>query len=205
MKSFSKYLSVQFHPLLMVCYAAAIYLYLLPLDGEIIDSRIRLILMGFLLCGTVFIPLFLTMVILRFSPAKSMQMTEPKERNWPLLFTAVVYFFCYFSLTAKQVPVFVKLFLLGSIAGILLSLLINLRWKISLHMTGIGGLCGAICAILLLAGIHMPWLAAGSFLLAGMLGTARLYLDAHSPQQVAAGFFLGFALEFSTVFFLLEH
>jgi membrane-associated phospholipid phosphatase len=41
------------------------------------------------------------------------------------------------------------------------------------------------------------------FILAGVLGTARLLVNAHTPLQILAGFVLGFAVEFGLAFFLI--
>ena len=67
-------------------------------------------------------------------------------------------------------------------------MLINFKWKISVHATGIGGPVAAFC------------LAVGWTVLPLMLGLlalvcwARVYLRAHSLGQVLAGSLLGFGL-----------
>ena len=75
----------------------------------------------------------------------------------------------------------------------------GLEIQASLHMIGAGGLCGAITAIMLILGIGNPIIPAICFLLSGMLGTARLFLKAHTPAQVFIGFLAGFGIEFGLV------
>ena len=72
---------------------------------------------------------------------------------------------------------------------------INFFWKISAHATAVGGLF-AVLFYIAAAGLNeyyfMPWLTAGA-LIAGLTGTARLILGAHTLLQVAAGYALGFS------------
>ncbi len=182
--------------MLMVTYAAAIYLFLLPSDFAPIAPGLPWKILGLLFISTVLMPLTFVYMMLRMGRIDNMQMERQQERNWPLLTTAMIYAGGYYALYSRAVPVFIQLFLLGAVIGMLASLLVNLKWKISLHMIGIGGLCGGLTAALMGGIDGSPWLIAGCFIAAGMLGTARLYLRAHSPAQVLAGFVVGFAVEF---------
>jgi membrane-associated phospholipid phosphatase len=64
-------------------------------------------------------------------------------------------------------------------------------WKISMHMTGIGGLCGSLLLCSIIWPIDIRWMLAAVFLIAGIIGSSRLILNAHTPAQVSAGFFAG--------------
>ncbi len=61
-----------------------------------------------------------------------------------------------------------------------------------MHTTGIGGLCGVFFACLLIWGIDTRLLFGFLFFIAGMVGSARLILKAHTSAQVYAGFMAGF-------------
>jgi membrane-associated phospholipid phosphatase len=80
---------------------------------------------------------------------------------------------------------------LSASTSILITAIVNLKWKISAHMVGIGGLCGAIATLV----IHKPEPPFGllyvCILIAGLVGYARLRLQAHTPAQVYSGFLLG--------------
>jgi membrane-associated phospholipid phosphatase len=60
-----------------------------------------------------------------------------------------------------------------------------------MHMTGIGGLCGSFLLLSVIWPIDLRLILATLFLVAGIIGTARLILNVHTPAQVAAGFFAG--------------
>lgn len=67
----------------------------------------------------------------------------------------------------------------------LIVMLINFRWKISVHATGLGG---PLAAVTLLLG----WMVLPLFLLVPLVGWARVFLKAHTLAQVVAGSFFGY-------------
>ena len=84
-------------------------------------------------------------------------------------------------------------FVLGG--GIALGVLvgINFFWKISAHMTGLGGLAGGITGLVLELQVNLQDYFVIAVLIAGIVGTARMYLKSHSFLQIAAGWLLGFS------------
>jgi membrane-associated phospholipid phosphatase len=82
--------------------------------------------------------------------------------------------------------------ILGTTIAAIITLLINLRWKISAHMVGIGGVLGAVIGISERFMQNLNGTIIVLFLVAGMIGYARLKLDAHTSLQVYAGFATGF-------------
>jgi membrane-associated phospholipid phosphatase len=186
----------------MVTYATLIYFFLIP-SGFSFEPAVIWRILWVIASGTILIPL-MTLLFFRFSGViTSLRMEEQKERNWPLLFGVLIYLGIFYIVQSMRLPVFIQVFLLGAIAGIILSLLINLKWKISLHMIGIGGLCGGTAVVMLVSGAGNPLLLAGIFFLAGLLGTARLYLNAHTPSQILGGFLTGFFVQFVLLFVML--
>lgn len=179
----------------MTSYASLLYFYLLPSaivpPGEDITRRIVLLVAA----GTFLFPATFVYTLVKTGRISGLKMEKAGERNWPLLVTSVIYGTCYYILRNPAIPDFIQLFLLGATCSMVFILLINMRWKISMHMAGIGGLCGALSGYMILGGSGGMILLAGIFLLSGILGTARLYLRAHTEAQVLAGFVLGFALE----------
>ena len=205
MKQVSIFFSWIFHPLLMVTYCVVIY-FLLPSEFEYVDKSLPWKIAGLVFISTFLLPVFSTLALKRRGFISDLEMENKQERNWPLLQTAFLYAGAYyFVFDNKAIPDFIKIFLIGSILGILFSLLINLKWKISLHMIGIGGLCGGIFSLFIIHQYGIPFVPSLLFMLAGVLGTSRLYLSTHTPMQILAGFLLGFTVEFLLVFFLLPY
>jgi len=114
-----------------------------------------------------------------------------EERKLPYLFTVIYYIVLYYFLKELQLPPILYLLFLGSTLATIMVLIINLRWKISAHMTGIGGVIGAIIGLSERLMIDLNNTMMVLFLIAGLVGSSRLYLNAHSPAQIFTGFFLG--------------
>jgi hypothetical protein len=126
----------------------------------------------------------------------SLEMETRKERNLPFLASLVCYLAGAYLLFTLPVPRIFAMMITGAAIAILWCFLINLFWKISIHMVGIGGVMGILFAYgyyfraeVLISLIILS-------LLAGLLGSARLYKGAHIPSQVYLGFIGGFSIEF---------
>jgi membrane-associated phospholipid phosphatase len=79
---------------------------------------------------------------------------------------------------------------------------ISTSWQISAQGTGIGGMLGAVVALLVQTsaeGLYYPML--GILITAGFLMSARLQLNAHTPKQIIAGLSLGFGISMAAVLF----
>ncbi|TND10265.1 MAG: hypothetical protein FD123_513 [Bacteroidetes bacterium] len=195
-------LSWIFHPILMVSYASALYFVAFPYIRITANTeRVQLMLLMILLL-TFFLPGLSTFIMFRRGRLSQMQLGERKERLFPLVYTAIIYMIALFMIRGKGFPGFIEVFLLGSIASLLLASVINFRVKVSLHALGIGGLAGGMLAAYLHLQHGNLWILALIFLLCGMIGTARLVLHAHRPGEIYLGLLSGFCIEFCAVFFL---
>ncbi|HEY6160092.1 MAG TPA: hypothetical protein VI112_02685 [Bacteroidia bacterium] len=195
--SFSKIISYLFHPLLMPTYGLLLYFWVDSSAAYFMKADLRWILIGMTFSFTFFLPLLNTLILLRARYIQSIHMHTRQERRVPLLVTALFYMAEYWLLHDRDVPQTLKLFILCATIAIVCTVVINLFWKISAHMVGIGGVCGAmfvLCYLLQFQGGAL--LMAGLLLLAGIIGSARLQLGEHHPLEVFAGFLLGAACPF---------
>ena len=85
---------------------------------------------------------------------------------------------------------------IGATAALLAVTIINQWWKISAHLTAMGGLFGSICSIALAYSTLPTTLLIIVLLISLLLMYARLYLDAHTPMQVICGYLLGIVCTF---------
>ncbi|SMO87343.1 hypothetical protein SAMN06265379_11132 [Saccharicrinis carchari] len=189
-KKIASALSVLLHPLLiptmglLVIFSTQSHVTFIPFEYRRLIAIIVLI-------STCILPLSVMPLFLQVGIIKSMHMETPRERLIPLLTTAAFFMLGYFFLKKFQVPAFIAFFYLGTLIAVLLSLFISFFWKISIHMVGIGGLLGALLAMWLKYGVNTQLWMLAILLLAGLLGSSRLILGAHSPKQVYVGFLLG--------------
>jgi hypothetical protein len=146
--------------------------------------------------STLVLPAVSTFLLLKQGHIKSLEMESSFERKIPFLTTAVFYSMGYWFLKELPLPRLFHLLIMGATVSVIVAVVINLRWKISVHMIGMGGIAGVLMGMsqVLLMDLRLPIII--SLLCAGLLGTARLSLQAHTPAQIYTGFLTGFLCEY---------
>ncbi len=202
MRAIARGLSVVLHPVWMptaiVVLAFSLHPYLaLRFIG---DGRLN-ILFAMVFVMTAVFPLLSVWVFKRGGLLSGFTMPAREERTLVYAVTLIYVVMCYWLLrrTAGH-PMLLDLFFGGCLV-LALVLAINLRWKISAHMAGAGGVVGALSALMFLQGVDAPVLFTVALVLSGALGSSRLLLSDHSPAQVHVGFVLGAAVLFMSAVF----
>lgn len=179
------------------------------LGVDVFTDSLRGSLLVLLFIGTFAAPALLIYYLFRSGYVQSLYLTTLADRRLPYFLTAIVYtgvtlLFGFrmqaISTLAPDIAV-----LLGSITlSILLVAVISLYWQISAHGVGIGGVVGAIGAIVARFGVIelFPTLAV-LVLLTGFVLSARLHLNAHTLAQALGGLALGTLVSIATVWWLL--
>ncbi len=201
----TQFISILFHPLLMPLYATWLLLHSGNYLQYAVHPRLQQFLYIVVFISTWLLPASITWIMWQKGWISSMQMEERKERHLPYLLTLSCYIACIYLLFQLPVPRMFVLTVMGASLAILVSFLINLRWKISIHMIGIGGMMGLFYGYGRYFHLQSMWSLVLIALLAGIIGSARLYRQAHSPAQVYAGFITGFVVEFGFVFFITNY
>ncbi|WP_234734484.1 hypothetical protein [Tellurirhabdus bombi] len=171
--------------------------------------RLRLSLLLLIAITTFLVPALLIVFLHRLGFVESLHMEELRDRRLPYFVTAIMYavstvMFSYrleqLSELAPQIGI-----VLGSVTvSVALVALISLYWKISAHSVGISGMIGALTGIAIKSSeevLFLPLLAL--IMLAGLLASARLHLNAHTPSQIGAGFGLGLAISLTAVIWFI--
>ena len=212
-------ISFIFHPLLIVTYMLALLLLVNPyLFGvsSIGDKASKLLLLQIFL-STFFIP-GVAVVMLRFTGMiQSFQMETKQERIGPYIITGLFYLWMFRNfLDNPSIPTAFTSFLLGATIGLFFAFFINIFSKISAHAVGVGGLLGMVVITMLLFSydtftimmaqgtleVSMSTILLMAILIAGLVGTARLALQAHEPMDLYGGYLVGFASQFLALRFL---
>ena len=152
--------------------------------------------MGMCIAGTAVLTLIIPIILLLFLWRKgyidSLHINNAKQRTTPYIYTLICYgFWAYFVRVTVKMPTFMLLVAIGAMVALLAVTIINHWWKISAHLTGIGGLLGGIFSFALNYSTLPLMLIIIVLLLSLLLMYARLYLQAHTPMQVVCGFLLG--------------
>ncbi len=163
---------------------------------------VKFYLMWVVVLYAIIIP-FLALGVLRsLGRISSFKVDDRRERIWPLLIGTACYVLC--ALTFAKIPsaIFLRKFMVAAACCEAMCLVVSLRWKISLHLTGMGALV-ALLVVMNIVGVGnmlLPLMV--TILCAGALASARLYLGCHNGAQVLAGFCGGFAVALLAVLFL---
>jgi membrane-associated phospholipid phosphatase len=120
---------------------------------------------------------------------KDMYAFDRQTRFKPFLGAMLCYFLGLIALIATSAPLLVSVLMAGYMINTFVMMLITLRWKISIHASGIAG---PATFLVYAFGIQFVWM----FLLILPVGWARLKLNAHTLSQVVIGFSLTVALTY---------
>lgn len=160
-----------------------------------ISPQVQRIIVSLVFVTTGIMPVITALLLLQKGLIRSLEMENIEERRIPFLTTGVYYLTCYYLLQQLPIPRLLSLMVLGATLTILIAWLLSFRWKVSIHMIGIGGFTGMLIAITQVLGAPLLLVIIISVLIAGLLGTARLIMNAHSPSQVYTGFGIGLLTE----------
>ncbi len=198
--NFAKLISIILHPLLMPTYGFALIFFTKNYISTFTPLNIRVVIIGVTFLFTFLLPAINAFMLLRMGRINSLEMETPAERVIPYGTTAVYYFALFYLFYNRQLPSVFKILILGAAISILLTFIINRKWKISAHTIGIGGIAGATLGMMYRLQLDMNIFFMIIILLAGIVSYARLKLNAHTPSQVYTGFLLGFVVELVLMF-----
>jgi membrane-associated phospholipid phosphatase len=191
-------MSVLFHPLLLPTFIFLLVanfspLAITPLNSE--QGKDYLVWMIFL--STFCLPFLMLVLYILIQQTKwdikSFVMEENKERVFPFLIIAIFYSaVVYFLKKAPMINDTIVIIIASITVVILLIALISSFWKISAHAVGITGLISILTAINNTTPDSVLFYPILILIpLGGLLMSARLYLNAHTPLQILAGCILG--------------
>ena len=191
-------ISIILHPIFMGVYG--IILLFLYTDFNIIFARQFFRFISPVLFLTCIIPASSIYFLKKAGLIKDYSLTEKNDRLIPyflsfLSYALLVYYFNSAGLYMWFISTLVAPMILIAVTAI-----INIFWKISAHMIGIGGLIGCTLSVCYnVKGINPFILFIILFILAGCLGVARLVLKKHTPAQVYIGFLVGITISYFCV------
>lgn len=190
-KKIAKIISIIFHPLLIPTYALLLLINTNTHFTLALPEKLRYITVLFVFLTSFVFPLLIMLILLKVGKIKSLEMKTRQERVLPLLIVAVFFYITYYLL--KQGPYFAlfNIFMLGATLLVIISLLINYTYKISIHMLALGGMFGTFAGFSIAFNLRLTTLLYLIVFVSGITGFARLRLDAHAPSQVYSGFALG--------------
>ena len=158
---------------------------------RIMPIQYKLIVLGVVYCFTILMPtltIFLFRKINGFSPE---DLGERKRRFMPFLLTITSYVFCLVMMHRLNIPWYMTGIILAALIMMVICIVVNLKWKLSEHMAGVGAIVGGLVSFSDLFGYNPVWWLCLFILIAGVLGTARTILQHHTLGEVLVGFAVG--------------
>lgn len=192
MRALSHLVSYLFHPLLMPIYAMLLVFGIYPYYFAHLDFKAKVLAFGAVFLNTFFFPVLAICIMKGLGMISNFKMETRNERILPFIATMVFYFYCY-MVTNKmlQLGEFPSDIILGGCITVFLLFLINLSFKVSIHAAGVGNLVGVVLMLITMSSFNLEGLFLAVILLAGVVGTARLYLGAHQNLDIYSGYFVG--------------
>lgn len=152
---------------------------------------------------TIFFPLITLLIAWKLKFVESIYLKTQRDRIIPLIAIMIYYFWVYQVFKRHfNAPLILNVLFLGSFWGIILLFIGNIFFKVSMHTTAAGGMIGIMLILMFTGQVNflIPFLIV--LLVAGLIGTARMILNAHSPLEIWLGYFAGLIAQLGAYWFL---
>jgi len=158
---------------------------------RIMPMAYKLIVLGIVYCFTILTPVVTIFLFRKINGFDIQELTERKKRYVPILLTIISYVFCLLMMRKLNIPWYMTGIILTALIVSVICMIVNLKWKLSEHMAGMGGVIGGLVSFSALFGYNpVVWLCV-FILIAGVLGSARIILGHHTLGEVIGGFTVG--------------
>lgn len=187
-------ISAIFSPLFVTTFAMLLALFITPLSKA--PESARFTSAGVVFALTAILPLATIITLMRMGVVADLAISDRRQRTIPFAVTTACYLGAAGYLNFCHAPSWLCLFFVGAAMAALCALLISLRWKISAHTLGMGGLCGMLIYLSAhhLAGHYSIELIITAVVVSGAVASSRILLGRHTPMQTYAGWLLGVAM-----------
>ena len=200
-KRFAQIISILFHPLFLTFYGLLIFFHS-GLYISFLPQSMKKWIYIIVAVNTAIVPLSLTPIYLYRKIIASVQMENSHERIIPLIINAFLFYLTYYLLSRYNAPDILRIYILAGAVCIFVAILMSWRWKVSLHMIGIGALTGAVLFVSIRYRVNLNLYLIMLILFSGIVGFSRLFLNAHNPFQVYLGYLVGFFISGTMLYYL---
>jgi hypothetical protein len=202
----AKTISIIVHPLLMTSYLFIVLFLFIPSVLLPISASNFYIFLGAVFSITMLFP-FISIGILKLTGSiSSIELPNRKERIMPFIFISFYYgMACYlFYIKIPVNPIFINILAVTCLL-VVIATIMNFFIKLSIHSMAVWGSVGMMLW-LNRAESNNPLLIpiVAMVLIAGTVMSARLYLKAHTMEEVLVGSFTGFLVSFMAMLILFK-
>jgi hypothetical protein len=153
--------------------------------------KYRLVLLMIIVVFTIIVPRLTIYVLRKSGNFSRWQFDARTNRHMQYAISLISYVACYLLLLRMDVFGFVACVIVASILAQIICFIINIWWKISVHMVGVGGWIGFVAAFSFRFGFDPVLPTCIVLAIAGVLGSCQMLFRQHSLVQIIVGFFVG--------------
>jgi len=203
-KRCSEVISFALHPLFMPSLLFCIIIFFAPGAMGPMGYEGKRSFLTLIFIGTFVFPFFAItsylMITKRNFSVQDLLMKRREDRFVPFVFAGLFYLSMAYLLYTSRLNITIVLIMASVGISAILVALINRFWKISAHAVGINGVVGYIVMLgYLYPEDQLFYPVAAVVLLAGLVMSARLNLQAHKPGEVFGGALLGLFVSTATL------
>lgn len=169
---------------------------------RMLPFQYKLIVLGVVYCFTILLPMITIFLFQKINGWGIKELSDREKRFVPYGLTILAYVFCLLMMYKLNLPRYMSGIIVAALIAMILCIIINLKWKISEHMTGIGGVVGGLLSFSFLFNYNPVWWLCFFILVAGSLGTSRIILKQHTLGQVISGFVTGLVCAIAGILFI---
>ncbi|MDE6392383.1 MAG: phosphatase PAP2 family protein [Muribaculaceae bacterium] len=180
-------------PLLMPVYGVMLAFGLSILSFT--DFGVRLSFTAIVTAINVAVPAAIVLLLKRVGLVDDLGLNGQKERFIPYVVSIMCLVGTALFMHFKGAPEWLVMFFFGGAAAGIVEVIVNRWWKISVHAAGIAGVVAMLLRMTesgdYMSAAIQTWLII-TVAMAGLLGSARIWLGRHTLMQVLAGYAVGF-------------
>jgi len=189
-KKIAQIISVLFHPLLMpsvgllILFNSGTYLSLISFD-------VKKIILLIVVLSTLAFPLALLPILYFRKLISDIHMTNREERFLPFILILILYVLTFIFMIRLPLHSHLHAYALTLPVMVIVLVIANIKYKVSEHMMGLGGIVGLIVSLIILFDIPLQAFFILAILSAGITATSRMIIGRYSSLELYGGFVLG--------------
>lgn len=195
MKRAAQAISALFHPLLMTTYLFILLTYFLPVVLQPARPSLWIIVLIFV---TTFALPAVNFLMLRLTGSiTDLTLPNRQQRILPFVFISAIYVFITLMFFWKfPIPNLIMIMTIIS-AMVICATVVTLFYKLSIHSLALWGMVGMMLPMNKVSEVNVMLIpTAIVIVIAGLVMSARLALNAHTPREIMVGGVAGFAIGF---------
>lgn len=191
------------HPVFMPLIMALVIYTISPISFAQYEGRKLNLVFVQIGLATIFFPVLVVLLLKGLGFIDNIFLRTRKERIVPLLATMICYWWISHVFKNLDAPLVLQVLLRGAYWGMIVLFVCSIFFKISMHTMSAGGMLGVLVVLLILSPVQMTIPLFLGVLIAGISGTARMLLGAHTPFEIWTGYVFGLLVMLAAYWYLV--